>query len=163
MANNEALEMDFEGNRIKELREKHGISQKELAEMLHVAPPSVSNWEHGKTKPTKANVEILAKLFGVSTDYLLGRDRDDIPFQIRIVTPSKHELMELFDKYEGLPDREFDMVVSLMNFFIAIHESGRLRYSELFMLDGYGDYLQYVLSSEAEKELAEELAAEDTP
>ena len=68
------LEFDFERSRIKELREKHGISQKELAEMLHVAPPSVSNWEHGKTKPTKAKVEILAKLFGVSTDYLLEVD-----------------------------------------------------------------------------------------
>ena len=71
--------------------------------------------------------------------------------------------MSVLEKYQVLPDKEFDMVVSLMNFFIATHESGRLRYSGLFMLDGYGDYLQYVLSSEAEKELAEELAAEDTP
>lgn len=155
------LEFDFERSRIKELREKHGISQKELAEMLHVAPPSVSNWEHGKTKPTKANVAILAKLFGVSTEYLLGNDRDEMPFRIRIVTPSKDELMELFDKYEGLPDREFDMLVSLMNFFITTHESGRLRYSELSMLDDYGNYLQYVLSCQAEAELAGEWSEED--
>ena len=38
MAEMEDLELDLECGRIKQLREKHGISQKELAEMLHVAP-----------------------------------------------------------------------------------------------------------------------------
>ena len=85
-----------------------------------------------------------------------------MPFRIRVVTPSKDELMELFDKYKGLPDREFDMLVSLMNFFITTHESGRVRYSELSMLDDYGNYLQYVLSCQAEAELAGEWSEEDT-
>ena len=155
------LNIDPECNRIKELREKHGISQEELAEMMHIAPPSVSNWGQGKTKLTKAKLKILAKLFGVSTDYLLGKDWDDIPIQI--ATPSKHEFITVPKKYQGLLDRKFDMVVSLMNFFIKIHESGRLRYAELSMLDDYGNYLQYVLSSEAEKELAGEWSEEDTP
>ena len=70
--------------------------------------------------------------------------------------------MSVLEKYQVLPDREFDMVVSLMNFFITIHESGRVRYGEISMLEEYGNCLQYVLSSEAEKELAGELPAEDT-
>lgn len=147
------MERDFMLDRIKELRERHGISQKELAEMLRISPPSVSNWEHGKTKPTKANLQILAQLFGVSVDYLMGMDR---PITMRIMGPSDRELRAILEKYKGLPDKEFDMLTSLMNYFIAVHDGGRVNYGELSLLDGYANYLQYVLSSEAEKKLAGE-------
>lgn len=142
--------------RIKGLREKHGISQKQLADLLHISPPSVSNWEHGKTRPTKANLQTMAKLFGVSIDYLMGADR---PMTFGIVSPSKEELMTVLEKHKGLPDREFDMVVSLMNFFIAVHDGGRIRYAEMCLLDDYADYLQQTLSSAAEKELPQRAEA----
>lgn len=61
-------------NRLKECREKSGLSQKTVAASLKVAAPSVSNWESGKTNPTHENLEKLADLYGVSIDYLLGRD-----------------------------------------------------------------------------------------
>ena len=60
--------------RLKECREKCGLSQKAVAATLKVAAPSVSNWESGKTSPTHDNLEKLADLYGVSIDYLLGRD-----------------------------------------------------------------------------------------
>ncbi|WP_438468286.1 helix-turn-helix domain-containing protein [Streptococcus pluranimalium] len=34
---------------------------------------SYANWENGKREPSLENVVRLAKLFGVTTDYLLGR------------------------------------------------------------------------------------------
>lgn len=60
-------------NRFKQCREAAGLTQQYVAVTLNVAPPSVSNWESGKTKPTIENLEMLADLYGVSIDYLLGR------------------------------------------------------------------------------------------
>ena len=61
-------------NRIKELRVAAGIEQKTLALDLHVAQPTVSEWESGKKMPSSKSSERLADYFGVSIDYLLGRD-----------------------------------------------------------------------------------------
>lgn len=60
--------------KIKEARQKAGLSQKYVAMTLGVAPPSVSNWESGKTQPTPENLKALAALYNVSIDYLLGNE-----------------------------------------------------------------------------------------
>lgn len=56
----------------KECREMRGYSQKYVAVSLGVKPPSVSDWEKGKTNPTLDNLVSLAQLLHVSTDMLLG-------------------------------------------------------------------------------------------
>lgn len=61
-------------NRIKECRLKKGMSQKFVALSLGVSPPSVWGWENDKNAPTQENLSALADLFGVSVDYLLGRE-----------------------------------------------------------------------------------------
>lgn len=61
-------------NRLKQCRIDAGLSQQYVAVTLGVKGPSVSNWESGKTSPTVENLVALAKLYGVSTDYLLGND-----------------------------------------------------------------------------------------
>ncbi|MCD8341902.1 MAG: helix-turn-helix domain-containing protein [Clostridiales bacterium] len=61
------------GYRVKVLRENQFISQKQLAEIVHVTPSQISRLERGET--TNAGTEliiIIAKYFHVSTDYLLG-------------------------------------------------------------------------------------------
>lgn len=62
-------------NRLKQCRIDAGLSQQYVAVTLGVKGPSVSNWESGKTSPTVENLVALAKLYGVSTDYLLGNDQ----------------------------------------------------------------------------------------
>lgn len=61
-------------NRIKECRVKKGMTQKFVALSLGVKPPSVWGWENDKSDPTQENLSALADLFGVSVDYLLGRE-----------------------------------------------------------------------------------------
>ena len=63
-------------NKFKECRLQAGLSQRFVANTLKVASPSVSNWESGKTMPTPENLAALASLYGVSVDYLLGRDEE---------------------------------------------------------------------------------------
>lgn len=59
-------------NRLKELRQEKGLSQKELAKDIGVHYRTLQNWENGKAeiKPDKA--QVLADFFGVSVGYLLG-------------------------------------------------------------------------------------------
>ena len=54
------------GAKIREYREKQGLSQKELAEALGIDQSAVSNWERGISEPTAFNIRRLADLFGVS-------------------------------------------------------------------------------------------------
>lgn len=62
--------------RLKELREKAGYSQAQLAMKLGVRQSTVGMWENGANRPQNARLETLASIFGVSTDYLLGRSND---------------------------------------------------------------------------------------
>ena len=59
--------------RIKQLRLERGINQKELGDAVGVSKQSVSNWENGNIMPSVDLLIRLADIFGVSTDYLLGR------------------------------------------------------------------------------------------
>ena len=60
-------------NRIKFLREKSGIEQKQLAYDLKVSQPTVSDWENGRKNPSSSSAAKLADYFCVPMDYLLGR------------------------------------------------------------------------------------------
>ena len=59
---------------LRECREKRGLSQKYVAFTLGVAPPQISKWENGQTKPTLDNLIGLADLYRVTLDELLGRE-----------------------------------------------------------------------------------------
>ena len=60
-------------------RNKAGLSQMELAERLGVSRQAVSRWESGDTTPTMDKLKALAKLYGVSLDWLFGDTADGEP------------------------------------------------------------------------------------
>ena len=60
------------GNNIKDMRRKCGFTQEEVANRIAVTPQAVSKWENGGGLPDITQLIPLAKLFGVSTDMLLG-------------------------------------------------------------------------------------------
>lgn len=61
--------------RIKALREARGWTQAELARRMNITRNGVNSWEQGLSMPSPACLVDLAKLFSVSTDYLLGVER----------------------------------------------------------------------------------------
>lgn len=65
-------------NRFKEARMRSGIGQKTVADMLDVSIQSVSNWENDSRSPSKKNTRKLAEIYGVSMEYLLGKDVEDV-------------------------------------------------------------------------------------
>ena len=58
-------------DKIIQLRKKNGWSQEELAEKVNVTRQSVSKWESAASIPDINKILELAKIFGVTTDYLL--------------------------------------------------------------------------------------------
>lgn len=62
-------------DRIKVLREARGWTQAELARRLNITRNGVNSWEQGLSMPSPVCLVDLAKLFSVSTDYLLGVER----------------------------------------------------------------------------------------
>jgi len=67
-------------DKIIKLRKQNGWSQEELAEKLNVSRQSVSKWESAISIPDMDKVVKMSKLFGVSTDYLLKDDIEDIEY-----------------------------------------------------------------------------------
>ena len=68
---------DTAGKRIRELREKKGITQKELAAARKMTQSAIAKQESGATAIGEEGLCWYADYFGVSADYLLGRT--DVP------------------------------------------------------------------------------------
>ena len=60
------------GQNIKRLRLENNMTQKNLADRLFVTAQAVSRWENGDVEPSLNTVAELARIFGVSTDEILG-------------------------------------------------------------------------------------------
>ncbi len=87
--------------RIKSLRIKRGLTQQDLSSSLGVSVVSIRNWEAGIKCPSMSAIISLAKVFKVSTDYLLGvaieQERDNA-----LLTKSESTLLSnyrLLDKH----------------------------------------------------------------
>lgn len=65
-------------DKIMMLRKKNGWSQEELAERLDVSRQSVSKWEGGLSVPDMNKILAMSALFGVSTDYLLKDELEEV-------------------------------------------------------------------------------------
>ena len=61
-------------NRIRELRKAKKITMKQLGEAVDLAESTISQYETGKREPDNATLCRISDFFGVSVDYLLGRD-----------------------------------------------------------------------------------------
>ena len=59
-------------DRIKALRESRGWTQAELARRMNMTRNGINSWEQGLSMPSPQSLVDLARLFSVSTDYLLG-------------------------------------------------------------------------------------------
>lgn len=59
---------------LKMLRNKHGYSQKALAEMLGVTQQAIYKYENLSVEPDIRTLIRLADIFGVSVDFLIGHD-----------------------------------------------------------------------------------------
>ena len=64
--------MQIFAKKLKELRKESGYSQQKMAELLQIKQQSYARYELDTSEPCYEMLVIIAKLFDVSADYLLG-------------------------------------------------------------------------------------------
>lgn len=65
--------MDF-GSKIKSARQDKGLTQKDIAEKLHVSRKTISSWETGRSYPDIGTLVELSDIYQISLDKLLRED-----------------------------------------------------------------------------------------
>ncbi|MDI6814267.1 MAG: helix-turn-helix transcriptional regulator, partial [Desulfitobacteriaceae bacterium] len=64
--------------KIKKLRHTKGWSQAQLAKKLGVHPQHISRYETGFSNPSAEILAKIAEVFGISVDYLLSENAEDV-------------------------------------------------------------------------------------
>ena len=62
------------GYRLRELRKENKMSQQDLGKLLGVSKVSISGYENGTRIPSLDILNGILDIFGISADYLLGRE-----------------------------------------------------------------------------------------
>jgi transcriptional regulator with XRE-family HTH domain len=97
------------GDRIKEARNKLGLTQAQLGLQVGVSSQTVWAWESGRVKPTHEHLEELAFRCQVSTAWLLGRD-------VLEAELLKEASVSFHDAVEGLPLEDVETIQNFINF-----------------------------------------------
>lgn len=96
--------MNSIGERIVFLREKQGITQRELAEQLGITPASLSRYENNIYDPKGAIIIALSRFLHTSTDYLLGITCDyRLPAKD---SPVSEDDLRFWELYRSLPQED---------------------------------------------------------
>ena len=66
--------------RIRDLREDHDLTQKEVAAYLHICQNTYSQYENGQRQLPIDALIALAKYYHTSTDYILGLTNERKPY-----------------------------------------------------------------------------------
>ena len=82
--------------RLRYLREYYAVTQREIADALCIDRSTYAYYELGETQPSLLMLVRLAKLYDVTTDYLLGIQPEE-----KQPTPFEQELLSLARKYWG--------------------------------------------------------------
>lgn len=86
------------GTKLQELRKEKGMTQEELANDLAITPQSVSKWENEQSTPDLDTLVKIAKILGVSCDYLLG---NEVEAKVSVKEPNKLLLKLVVDSTDG--------------------------------------------------------------
>lgn len=90
--------------RLKELRKERNLLQKEVAKAIGTSQANIGRWESGQNEPSSHYVIALADFFGVSADYLLGRE-DDFG-NVAINADLSEEEKEILKTYRNLSPKQ---------------------------------------------------------
>jgi transcriptional regulator with XRE-family HTH domain len=96
------------------LRKERGLTQAEIAEQIGISVGQIKKYEKGDSAPTLNILARMAMAFGVSADELVFEDGAGPAAQM--LDP---DLLKRFQQVAGLPERERDAVLVLIDSVIA--------------------------------------------
>ena len=103
---------------LKLARKQSGMTQKEVADNIGVGQSTYKNYECGIREPNGDTIVELANLFGVTTDYLLGRDSQ----KSNELTPTQREEIAT-QKWLSLDKEKRDALLQMMETCIKTFEA----------------------------------------
>ena len=77
--------------RIRDLREDKDLTQREVAEILHIKQNTYSQYENGQRQIPLDFLIALAKFYQTSTDYILGLTDNPVPYNWNFNLPGKQK------------------------------------------------------------------------
>lgn len=83
---------DIISKRLNKLLSENNIRQRELAEKTGITEVSISRYANGERTPTVGNLVKIAKVFNVSTDYIVGISNPEPAFKVKKVMKKLKEL-----------------------------------------------------------------------
>ena len=101
--------------RLKQIRKERGVKQTTLCAALGIAQSTLSSWENSIYEPDQNTTLKLADYFGVTVDYLLGRDEPSLtptpaPTDNTITEERLRALGIDTDKLENLTDEQLSVI-----------------------------------------------------
>lgn len=94
------------------LRYQKGVPQRILADMVGVSAIHYGRYEQGKAMPNSDVLRRLSDALGVSGDYLLGGHTEGKG------SLEDRDMLVLFEQAQGLPDKDKQVVKSLLEAFL---------------------------------------------
>ena len=80
-------------DKLKELLEEKSVTPYRVAKEIGVSHTTIKNWVTGYTAPKESHIKALADYFGITTDELLGKEKQ--PTTLGELHPANKKLMEL--------------------------------------------------------------------
>ena len=96
--------------RLKELRKKSKLRQQDVADAINCSQAVYSRYENGEREPSKDVLRSLADFFGVSVDYILGRDQEETD-QAAITTALLTREERMLEMFRQMDEKEQDAFI----------------------------------------------------
>lgn len=119
---NAEVAMELFAERLRELRERRGLTQARLAELLEVSPRVYNRWETGAAAPRLDTVVRIADLLEVSLDELVGRAKPQ-ETEFRIHNPKLHKL---YREIDGLSDEAQQALIVVLDSLVKRSRMGQV-------------------------------------
>lgn len=90
------------GEKLRALRTRANLSQDQLACRLAVTKGMISSYETGMRMPSYVVLEKIARIFNVSTDYLLGLDNSEFVDISGLSEQQKRIILDLINEFKNI-------------------------------------------------------------
>lgn len=95
------------GKKLKELRLGKDLSQEELSKILGTKRATLGNWEIGRAEPDTEMINKIATFFGVSVNYLIGKETSFVEENVYRIIGSSGDLTDeewnkIFENFETI-------------------------------------------------------------
>lgn len=106
---------------LRELRKQKKLNQSALAEIVGMSQATIAAWENGTRKPDVETISFLADYFGVTVDYLMGRDEHVQEEQGTVPA----YLQESYDLLLQLTPEEYADILEMAKFKLYQRQNGK--------------------------------------